>query len=117
MICLTKDREHSMSIERHRIVILVTAFLLLSPSVYQPLVCGQAKDTNHTNWKFDFGPGKVAPGYVQILANTVYSKELGYGFEPAVRVSCVDRGGAEALRSDFCTAANPSHCPVGVTHG
>jgi len=106
-----------MSIERHRIVILVTAFVLLSPSVYQPLVCGQAKDTNHTNWKFDFGPGKVAPGYVQILANTVYSKELGYGFEPAVRVSCVDRGGADALRSDFCTSDKPFYFSVALPEG
>src|SRR5437016_7956275 len=116
MICLTKDREHSMSIERHRIVILVTAFVLLSPSVYQPLVCGQAKDTKH-NWKFDFGPGKVAPGSTQVLADTVYSKELGYGFEPGAKVTCLDRGGKNALRSDFCTSDQPFYFSVALPAG
>src|SRR5437016_12544881 len=117
MICLTKDREHSMSIERHRIVILVTAFVLLSPSVYQPLVRGQAKDTNQRNWNFDFGPGKVAPGYTQVLADTVYSKELGYGFEPGAKVTCLDRGGKNALRSDFCTSDQPVYFSVALPEG
>src|SRR5271157_1058288 len=35
-----------------------------------------------TSFKFDFGQAKVAPGYVRVPADTVYSKELGYGFEP-----------------------------------
>ena len=30
-----------------------------------------------TAFKFDFGPGKVAPGYTQVLPTTVYSKEAG----------------------------------------
>ena len=106
-----------MSIERHRIVILVTAFVLLYPSVYQPLVCGQAKATNQRNRKFDFGPGKVAPGYTQVLADTVYSKELGYGFEPGVKVSCLDRGGKNALRSDFCVSNQPFYFSVALPEG
>ena len=32
--------------------------------------------------KFDFGPGRVASGYTQVLAGTIYTRELGYGFEP-----------------------------------
>src|SRR5438045_3566820 len=29
-----------------------------------------------TSFKFDFGPGKVAPGYVQVLPSMIYNKEL-----------------------------------------
>src|SRR5882672_8877314 len=55
--------------------------------------------------KFDFGPGKVAAGYTQVVANTLYSSELGYGFEPGASISCIDRGGKDALRSDLWRCA------------
>src|SRR3989449_11469416 len=77
----------------------------------------QTKDTNQTNWKFDFGPGKVAPGYQQILANSIYSKELGYGFEPGTKVTCPDRGGKDALRSDFCASDQPFYFSVALPEG
>ena len=53
----------------------------------------------------DFGPGKAAEGYTQVTEATAYTKERGYGFEPGRRVECVDRGGRDALRGDFCTGA------------
>src|SRR2546425_1464914 len=118
MICLTKDLEHSMLIEGHRIVVpLLAAFVLLCPRVTIHVVRSQTKDTNQTNWKFDFGPGKVAPGYQQILANNVYSKELGYGFEPGTKVTCPDRGGKDALRSDFCASDQPFYFSVALPEG
>src|SRR6059036_2407362 len=102
-----------MLIEGHRIVLLLlAAFVLLCPRVNIHVVRGQTKDTNQTNWKFDFGPGKVAPGYQQILANSIYSKELGYGFEPGAKVTCLDRGGSDALRSDFCASDQPFYFSV-----
>jgi lysophospholipase L1-like esterase len=67
--------------------------------------------------KFDFGPGKVAPGYTQVLQTTTYSKELGYGFEPDSSVSCVDRGGRDALRSDLCTSDQPFFFSVALAEG
>jgi hypothetical protein len=57
-----------------------------------------------TTLKFDFGPGKAASGYTQVSATTLYSRELGYGFEPGSTVTGVDRGGKDPLRSDFCTS-------------
>ena len=63
--------------------------------------------TNKPRYQFDFGPGRVAPGYTQVLPATIYSKELGYGFEPGAAVSCVERGGKDALRGDFCTSDKP----------
>ena len=77
----------------------------------------QTKDTNQRNWKFDFGPGKVAPGYTQVLADTVYSKELGYGFETGAKVTCLDRGGKDALRSDFCASDQPFYFSVALPEG
>src|SRR5207244_13070136 len=58
-----------------------------------------------------------APGYKQTMADTVYSKELGYGFEPGVKVSCLDRGGKNALRSDFCTSDQPFYFSVALPEG
>src|SRR6266480_1760847 len=60
-----------------------------------------------TTFKFDFGSGKVAPGYIQILPGTVYTKELGYGFDLGSKVAAVDRGGDDPLRGDFCTSDHP----------
>jgi lysophospholipase L1-like esterase len=67
--------------------------------------------------KFDFGPGKVAPKYRQVLATTLYSKESGYGFEPGASVSCLDRSGQSGLRSDFCTSDKPFYFSVALPEG
>lgn len=66
--------------------------------------------------KFDFGPGKVKQGYLQVLPTTLYTKELGYGFEQGAQVTCEDRGG-DSLRGDFCTSAAPFHFSVALPEG
>ena len=73
--------------------------------------------TSRAGFKLDFGPGKVATGYVQVLPTNVYSKELGYGFEPGASVQCVDRGGKDALRSDLCTSDKPFYFSVALPEG
>ena len=72
--------------------------------------------TSATAFRFDFGPGEVREGYRQVLPETLYTKELGYGFEPGARVTCLDRGG-DALRGDFCTAEAPFHFSVALPEG
>jgi len=67
--------------------------------------------------KFDFGSGKIAPGYQQVLADMTYSKERGYGFEPGASVNCLDRGGKHTLRSDLCTSDKPFYFSVTVPEG
>src|ERR1044072_2901083 len=67
--------------------------------------------------KFDFGPGKVKDGYRQVLPATLYTKELGYGFEPGAQVTCEDRGGSDALRGDFCTSSAPFYFSVALPEG
>src|SRR5882724_6638655 len=77
----------------------------------------QTTSPNRVVWKFDFGPGKVAPGYTQVLQQTTYSKEAGYGFEPGSNISCVDRGGKNALQSDLCTSDQPFFFSVALPEG
>jgi len=96
---------------------MVAALVLICPPINIFVVRSQTKDTNQTNWKFDFGPGKVAAGYQQILANSIYSKELGYGFETGAKVTCLDRGGKDALRSDFCASDQPFYFSVALPEG
>ena len=66
--------------------------------------------------KFDFGPGKVTLGYAQVVAETIYDKTSGYGFEPGANISCVDRGG-DSLRGDLCTSEKPFYFSVALPEG
>ncbi|HKX26446.1 MAG TPA: rhamnogalacturonan acetylesterase [Blastocatellia bacterium] len=68
-------------------------------------------------FKYDFGPGRVAPGYTQVLPETVYTRELGYGFEPGAAVKGVDRGGKDAIRGDFVTGDQPFFFSMAVPEG
>jgi len=70
-----------------------------------------------TEFRFDFGPGKVAPGYIQILPATVYTSELGYGFEGNSKITAVDRGGDDPLGSDYCTSEEPFFFSVDLPEG
>ena len=74
-------------------------------------------EAQNIGFKFDFGAGKPAVGYTQITEKTVYGKETNFGFEPGANVSCVDRGGKNLLRSDFCTADKPFYFSVAVPEG
>ncbi len=76
-----------------------------------------AQEVKGTSLKFDFGLGRVAPGYREVLPGTIYSRERGYGFEPGAQIACLDRGGKDALRSDFCTSEKPFYFSVGLPEG
>jgi hypothetical protein len=77
----------------------------------------ESASTGSPNLKFDFGSGKVKRGYTQVLETTIYSRERGYGFEPGSMVSCVDRGGRDALRGDLCTSDKPFYFSVALSEG
>lgn len=88
------------------------AFSLLLAAL--PAALGAAEATE---FKYDFGAGKVAPGYTQVLPDMTYSVERGYGFEPGAKVTAVDRGGDDALRGDFVTSEQPFLFSVSVPEG
>jgi lysophospholipase L1-like esterase len=59
--------------------------------------------------KFDFGSGDVAGGYTQLLPDTRFSAETGYGFEPGAKLIGIERSGPDALRRDLITSDQPFH--------
>src|ERR1700730_5578490 len=91
--------------------------------IAQSFACGLATNTNvaraqsKPTYKFDFGPGKVASGYTQVMPSNVYTKEAGFGFEPGATIACKDRGTRDALRSDFCTSDKPFYFSVALPEG
>ncbi len=69
------------------------------------------------SFKFDFGSGPVATGYTQVLPTSAYSREAGFGFEPGVEVTALDRGKHDALRGDTITSDKPFLFSVAVPEG
>jgi len=67
--------------------------------------------------RFDFGPGKVAAGYKQVLAENTYNKLIGYGFEPGANVTCVNRNLGDEVRSDLCSSDKPFYFSVALPEG
>jgi len=75
-----------------------------------------AAQTGSAHFKFDFGPGKVAAGYSQVLPTTIYSKEFGYGFEPGTTVSGFEHN-KEALHGDGVTSDRPFFFSIALPEG
>ena len=96
----------------HHALPLTLALLLAAIALAQQA----APEPPRTNFKFDFGPGPIAPGYTQVLPATIYSREPGYGFEPGSKVSCVERG-KDALRGDLCASNQPFFFSVALPEG
>ena len=57
-------------------------------------------------YRFDFGDGAVAEGYIGVGAQSSYSQETGYGFTDLSTVTVQDRGGDDPLRSDYAHVDN-----------
>lgn len=70
----------------------------LTLSLLLNLVC-EAQVSQPTSFHFDFGPGVLKPGHIQVLPATVFSKERGYGFEPGASLKSVSQGEGSQLRS------------------
>ena len=76
-----------------------------------------ATQTDEAIYRFDFGSGKVASDYIQILQTSVYSDETGYGFEPGAQIEAVDQSGKDTLRGDFCTSDKPFYFSIKLPEG
>lgn len=72
---------------------------------------------NSANYKFDFGTGKAASGYVKVDADAGYTPEKGYGFDFDTKPTIVSRGGKDVLKSDFATGTKPFYFSVKVPEG
>ena len=69
------------------------------------------------DFKFDFGSGEAAKGYVAVSADQLYPTERGYGFERGAEISCLDRGGPDPLRGDSCTSDRPFFFSIALPEG
>jgi lysophospholipase L1-like esterase len=67
-------------------------------------------------FKFDFGDGPVAQGYVGVTAKTNYTAGNGYGIDSG-NVSSVDREGSEALFRDYLTTTDEIFFSIAVPQG
>ncbi|WP_201980039.1 rhamnogalacturonan acetylesterase [Hymenobacter rubidus] len=81
------------------------------------LAATAAAQTPKTTFKFDFGPGKAAAGYQQVLPSAAYSPTTGYGFDFGTTVTGTDRGGKDALKGDFVTSKQPFYFSVKLPEG
>ena len=77
---------------------------------------GASIQAQQTSFKFDFGSGKSAPGYIQITPGTKFNYQTGYGFDQGSSVESVDRGG-DALRGDYITGRKPFYFSVKLPDG
>lgn len=87
----------------------IAASMVLATSV--------AAQSPQTSFKFDFGPGKTAAGYQQVLPTAAYSDASGYGFDFGTTVTGTDRGGKDALKGDFVTSKQPFYFSVKLPEG
>ena len=70
-----------------------------------------------TACRFDFGSRDAAEGYTAVPASTVYSDDLGYGFESGYAPVNVVRRKGTPLTRDFITGENPIRFSVKVPEG
>lgn len=69
------------------------------------------------NFKLDFGNGKVAKGYTQVLPTDVYTTSKGFGFDFGSTVMSIERKGRNALTCDLITSEKPFYFSVNVPEG
>src|SRR5678816_4620908 len=72
--------------------------------------------SQQTSFKFDFGSGKTAPGYIQITPESKFNYRTGYGLDQNSLVESIDRGG-DPLTSDFITSKKPFYFSVKLPDG
>lgn len=68
-------------------------------------------------WKFDFGDGPVAPGYVAVRASDAFDAAKGYGFDLAGKPVDVHRAKGDALLSDHVTGSGGFYFSIAVPEG
>jgi lysophospholipase L1-like esterase len=97
------------------LAILIYSFV--GPSLLWSAEPSTSPDAAPKSQKFDFGIGQAAAGYTKVAPETMYNKDVGYGFEPGSRVAAIDRGGSDPLQGDFCTSDKPFYFSVAEPEG
>jgi lysophospholipase L1-like esterase len=94
---------------RGLLVVVFTGLAMNSAAAQMP--------TGRGHLKFDFGMGKAAQGYAKVLTTTMYSKEVGYGFESGAALIGVGQNGGAGGRADSITGDKPFYFSVALPEG
>ncbi len=89
-----------------RMQFLIPVFIFLSSIVLSFPLRATA------NCNFAFGPGQAPSGFTRVPPDTIYSKDLGYGFEKGAKIVAVQSGSA-----GFCTSDRPFFFSAAVPEG
>ena len=74
--------------------------------------------TAQTNsFKFDFGEGNPAKGFIKVTPQTIFDYQNGFGFDRNNSVQSVKRKGSNILTSDFITSNKPFFFSVKLPEG
>lgn len=93
--------------------VLVALIVIAHNAIAQPK---KAQPANRT-FRFDFGNGRVKPGFVKVLPGTVYSPQRGYGIDFGSAVTANTLAGKEALSDGYLAAATPFYFSVKLPEG
>ncbi|HEX7906017.1 MAG TPA: GDSL-type esterase/lipase family protein [Chitinophagaceae bacterium] len=80
------------------------------------LLAGYLANAQLPLFRFDFGSGKPAPGYIRVTPDSKFTYQVGYGFDQGSVVESVDRGG-NLLTGDFITSKQPFYFSVKLPDG
>ncbi|MDI9365488.1 MAG: rhamnogalacturonan acetylesterase [Flavobacterium sp.] len=69
------------------------------------------------NFKFDFGNGKLAKGFTQVLSTDIYTTSKGFGFDFGSTVTSIETKSKDALNGDCITSQKPFYFSVNVPEG
>jgi fibronectin type 3 domain-containing protein len=73
-------------------------------------------EAQQTSFNFDFGTTNAAKGFIAVTPETIYSNQMGYGFDLGSDVVAVNRGG-DLLSGDFITSTRPFFFSVKLPEG
>jgi lysophospholipase L1-like esterase len=109
----------------------MTRFLVQAFSVLVPAAClgvlsvavskatadDPRPEKGSPQFKLSFAPGKIPPGSTRVSADTVYSKELGYGFDLGSKVTCYNAGRDVGINGGYCSGDKPFFFSVALPEG
>jgi lysophospholipase L1-like esterase len=68
-------------------------------------------------WKYDFGNGVAAKGYVKVTPESKFTYAAGFGFNQGSVVQSVKRNGKDVLKADYITSDKPFYFSVKLPEG
>lgn len=83
--------------------------------VFLQVLAGEAQQTGY---RYDFGHGKLMPGYTKVTTDTKYSEETGYGFDKySTDLQSGDGKTKNALLTDYISSTKPFYFSVRLPDG